>query len=287
VTEFTVRTALPEDSEVASAVLRAAFAEEHELFSEPATLTPGAFEVVLQTGHQVLVADTAGRVVGLVRLWDEDGMCWFDWLASAVPRAGRALLRAVEIGAQDRGIRLVRANIVEGGPLQDYFERFGYRPIARITAGGRSLVTVERRLPLLTVREQRRADADAIAEIAGVDPWPLRQENRSGWFVLSDGERVVGVISVKDGGAGLALFAEPVLLEEYRGRSLELWMIERATTYAETRGFHTADIAQSPALDALKRDLEDRRWFPEGKVYRKSLGDAPRTAIGDWSTEDD
>lgn len=282
-----IRTALPEDADAASAVLRAAFAPEHELFSEPATLTPGAFEVVLQTGHRVLVAHAGGQVVGVVRLWDDDGMGWFDWLASASPRAGRSLLRAVEIEAQDRGIRLVRTNIPEGGTLQDYFERFGYRPIARITAAGRTLVTVERRLPLLTVREQRRVDAEAIGEIAGIDPWPLQQENRSGWFVLADGERVVGVISVRDGGAGLALFAEPVLLAEYRGRSLELWMIERATTYAETRGFHTAEITQSPALEAQKRDLEDRRWFPEGKVYRKSLGDAPRTAIGDWSSEDD
>jgi predicted N-acetyltransferase YhbS len=286
-TNTIIRTALPEDAAAASAVLRAAFEGEHELFSEPATLTPGTFEVVLQTGHRVLVAEAGGQVVGVVRLWDEDGMGWFDWLASAAPWAGRALLRAVEIEAQDRGIRLVRANIPEGGALQDYFERFGYRPIARITAGGRTLVTVERRLPLLTVREQRRADADAIGEIAGIDPWPLAQENRGGWFVLSDGERVVGVISVRDGGSGLALLAEPVLLHEYRGRHLELWMIERATTYAETRGFHTAEIAQSPALNALKRDLEDRRWFPEAKLYRKSLGDAPRTAIGDWSTGDD
>ncbi len=285
-TGFTIRTALPEDAPAASAVLRAAFEGEHELFSEPATLTPGAFEVVLQTGHRILVAETAGQVAGVVRLWDEEGMGWLDWLASACPRAGRALLRAAEIGAQDRGIRLMRANIPEGGALQDYFERFGYRPIARIMAAGRTLVTVERRLPLLTVREQRRADAAAIGEIAGIDPWPLAQENRSGWFVLSDGERLAGVISVKDGGGGLALFAEPVLLDEYRGRQLELWMIERATTYAETRGFHTAEITRSPVLDALERDLEDRRWFPEGKNYRKSLGDAPRTAIGDWSSED-
>jgi hypothetical protein len=56
-------------------------------------------------------------------------------------------------------------------------------------------------------------------------------------------------------------------------------MIERSTTYAETRGFHTGELVASVVLDGLKRELEDRRWFREGAVYRKALGDRPRSVF--------
>jgi GNAT superfamily N-acetyltransferase len=276
---FSVRPALPEDARQAAEVLRAAFAGESELFPEPAGITPGGFEVTLQTGHRVLVAESGARIVGVVRLWDEEGIGWFDWLAAGVTGAGRALLRAVEVAMQDAGIRLLRAQAPADGAVADYLERLGYRTVGLGEVNGQAFVTVERRLPLLTVREQRRADADAIGEIAAIDPWPLAQENRSGWFVLSDGDRVVGVVWVKDAGGGVAMVSDPVLLPEYRGRGLELWMIERSTTYAETRGFHTGELVASAALDGLKRELEDRRWFREGAVYRKALGDRPRSVF--------
>lgn len=276
---FSVRPALPEDAAAAAVVLRAAFSIAAELFPEPPGITPGGFEVTLQTGHRVLVAESGGRIVGVVRLRDEDGIGWFDWLAASVTGAGRALLRAVEMAMQDAGIRLLRAQAPADGAVADYLERCGYRTVGLGEVNGQAFVTVERRLPLLTVREQRRVDADAIGEVAGIDPWQLAQENRSGWFVLSDGDRVVGVVWVKDAGGGVATVSEPVLLPAYRGRGLELWMIERSTTYAETRGFHTGELVASAALDELKRELEDRRWFREGTVYRKVLGDRPRSVF--------
>jgi hypothetical protein len=41
-------------------------------------------------------------------------------------------------------------------------------------------------------------------------------------------------------------------------------MLERAAFYAATNGFATAAVPASAALDRLQRDLEDRRWYPEG-----------------------
>jgi hypothetical protein len=46
-------------------------------------------------------------------------------------------------------------------------------------------------------------------------------------------------------------------------------MLERAGTYAETNGYHTAEAEAVPDLEPLKRDLEDRRWFREGDVWRR------------------
>ncbi len=260
----TVRDIEPGDAAAASAILRQAFAGE-----EIGRIDAAGVELLTQTGHALLVAERDGEVCGVVRMRDEDGIAWFDLLASNVAGAGRALVRAVEIRAQDSGLRLVRLKAPERRRLQERFMRWGYLPIAR---DGETLV-MEKRLPLLTVREQRRDDAEAIGQLAAIDPWPLAQEARPGWFVLADGERVVGVVWVRDAAAGVASISEPALADEYRGRSLELWMIERATVYAETRGFHTAELPASPQLDVRRRDLEDRRWFPEGRVYRKSLGD--------------
>lgn len=237
-------------------------------------MTAERFNVLLQTGSDVLIAAVAERVCGVVRRWDEDGIGWFDLLASALPGAGRALARVVEMTAQDRGFRLVRLHCPEG-PGADLFLRWGYVPIGRSTGDGPTVITMEKRLPLLTVREQRRSDAAAISAITGEDPWPYEQGARPGCFVLADGERVVGTVNVRDRGSGVAELTEPQVIDAYLGRGLELWMIDRATTYAETRAFHTATLATTPLLHRLKRDLEDRRWFPErpgdGAPFVKAL----------------
>lgn len=228
--------------------------------------------VLAQTGHRILVAERDSTIAGFVRWWDEEGVAWFDLLAAILPGVGRDLVRAVGRAAQDVGLRFARAVVPDDGIYPEYFGRLGYLPVARapLPDGSPGLV-VERRLPLLTVREQRRADAQAIGALTGEDPWVFEQGARPGWFVASDGDVVVGVISVRDAGAGTADVRPPVLDDAYRGRGLEVWMIERAGLYAETNGFHTARVQAVPTLDALRRDLEDRRWFhedtPEGPAY--------------------
>ena len=39
----------------------------------------------------------------------------------------------------------------------------------------------------------------------------------------------------------------------------------------EVIGFHTLELPATVELDAMQRDLEDRRWFREGGVYVKKL----------------
>ncbi|MGI8927201.1 MAG: hypothetical protein ACR2HN_11235 [Tepidiformaceae bacterium] len=272
---FVVRAALPEDAEAAAALLTRAFEGTQGWPEEARGLTADGFRVLLQTGSEFLVAEAAGALCGLVRRREEDGIGSFDLLASSRAGAGRALVRALEAAAQDRGFRLLRAESPDDGALPAMFQWWGYLPIGRRRHGEASLVMIEKRLPLLTVREQRRADAAAIAGITGEDPWPYEQGQRPGVFVLADGDRVVGVVTVRDAGAGSAEVANPVLLEEYLGRALELWMIERGVTYAATRGFVAAQIQGSDVLDGLRRELEDRRWFPEhpapGATYHRVL----------------
>jgi hypothetical protein len=76
--------------------------------------------------------------------------------------------------------------------------------------------------------------------------------------------------------SGRAEIAAPVLAEEYRGRNLELWMIDRASRYAETRGFHTASLPATDATNRLGRDLEDRYWHRDGAVYVRRFQDIAR-----------
>lgn len=232
--------------------------------------------VLAQTGSNVLVAACDGAIAGIVRWWtDDEGIAWFDLLASDRAGAGRTLVRAVGRSAQDAGLRVVRCAVPEDGPLDAYFGRMGYLPVGRRTADGASEFVLERRLPLLTVREQRRTDAAAIGAVTGDDPWVFEQGARPGWFVASDGDTVVGVVGVRDAAPGVAAITPPVLLPGYEGRSLEAWMIERAALYAETNGYHSATVAATPALRRLQRDLEDRRWFAEGDEFVRRRGDEP------------
>jgi hypothetical protein len=129
------------------------------------------------------------------------------------------------------------------------------------------VLLLEKRVPLLTVREQRRADAAAIGRLTGEDPWTFEQGARPGWFVASDGERVVGVISVRDAGAGAATISPPTLAASYGGRNLDLWMVDRSAYYAETNGYHTATLALTPETRVHERALEDRQWFRDGDHY--------------------
>jgi hypothetical protein len=231
---------------------------------------------LMQTGHAFLVAEREGTVAGAVRHRDEEGIGWFDMLASVEAGAGQALVAAVERLAQDGGLRLVRTRIPDVGILEDYFARRGYVGISRETGGdGQPELVVEKRVPLLTVREQRRSDAEAIEALTGEEAWLFEQMPRAGWFVASDGDRVVGAIAVKDGGEGLATVTEPALAAGYGRRGLEVWMVERAAYYAETNGYHSAELPLTEGTRPLERALEDRRWFVEGDRYvRRFVGRA-------------
>lgn len=224
--------------------------------------------VLLQTGNAFLAAyDESGALRGMVRFWDEDGTGWLDLLVSTAPGAGRALIRGVERLAQDHGIRFVRLAAPEASALPAVMQRWGYRPVGHREDDddGKAvrMLVHEKRLALLTVREQRRADAPAIGDLTGDDPWVYEQGARPGVFVAADGDNVVGFVSVRDTGSGLALITDPKLLEGYRSRGLELWMIERSATYAETNGYHTAHAVATPVLDGCRRELEDRLWHRE------------------------
>lgn len=230
----------------------------------------GQVERMTQTGHAFLVAESGGEPAGAVRFRDEEGIGWFDLLVADEVWAGTALVRAVERGAQDRGTRIVRCHCPDHAIFADYFSWLGYLPIGRnVNEAGDPELLLERRLPLLTVREQRRADAEAIGQLTGEDPWVFEQGARPGWFVAADGDRIVGVLQVADGGKGLARISVPLLKSSHRGRALELWMIDRAATYAETNGYHTAEVEADPSLEDVGKGLEDRYWTRDGRTWRR------------------
>ena len=243
-------------------------AEGEAFYADAGVSLPGLLALLLQTGSAFLAAyDGSGRLRAMVRHWDEDGTGWLDLLVSTEAGAGRALIRGVERLAQDHGIRFVRLAVPEASPLPPVVQRWGYRPVGHREddQAGKPLrmLVHEKRLALLTVREQRRADAPTIGELTGEDAWVYEQGGRPGVFVAADGDTVIGFVSVRDAGGGLAQISDPKLLETYRGRSLELWMIERSATYAETNGYHTAHVVASPVLDGYRRDFEDRFWHRE------------------------
>ena len=268
---FAVRPFRPDDAVAVDDLLAQAFAGfEEEFPGSGDALALGAARLA-QTGHRLLVAEDGHGPAGAVRWSDEEGVATLDLLASAATHAGRALVRAVERAAQDHGLRLLRARIPEGDTALDvYFSRLGYLPIAR-EMGDSPRLLLEKRLPLLTVREQRRSDAAAIAALTGEDPWPFEQGVRPGWFVLADGERVAGAVAVQDTRTGLARVTEPALADLYRSRGLEVWMLERAAIYAETGAFHTIEAPAGGALKKYERELEERRWFKDGDHYVKRL----------------
>lgn len=263
-TRFAIRVADSDDAPELAELLARAFDGPNACYPEPEPPSAADLAVRMQTGEAFLVAEADGRLAGGLRRSEEEGIAGFDLLASREVGAGRALVRAVEAGAQDGGLRLVRARLPDEPRLAGYFAALGYLPIGRANEEFRgeqiAILTVERRLPLLTVREQRRGDADAIAALADEDPWPFEQGTRPGWFVASDGDRVVGVIQSRDAGGGLAAIREPVLAAGYEGRGLDAWMVERAADYAGTHGSHTAQLPLTERTAPLRRLLEDRGW---------------------------
>lgn len=275
-TPFVVRDATPDDGAPVASLYRAAFAglAYAPADAERASIASG-FELMLQTGSAFLVASTGDRPSGAVRWWQEEGICWFDLLASVRPGAGRALTRAVDQRAQDLGLRLVRTRIPDVRRMADAFGRWGYLPVSRVRGEAHDTLELEKRVPLLTVREQRRSDAAAMAALANLDPWPFEQGARPGWFVLADGDRVSGVVSVRDLKGGAAEIATPVLAPGYDRRGLDLWMLERAATWASTNGYHTISTLATDGLRTRERDLEDRRWFREGDYYVKQSESRP------------
>lgn len=275
-TSLAVRDATPDDSAAIAALYRSAFSGLPYAQSEAAQASqPGGFELMLQTGSAFLVALSGDAPCGAVRWWQDEGICWYDLLASLRPGAGRALTRAVDQRAQDLGLRLVRTRIPDVRRMADAFGRWGYLPVSRVRGEAFDTLELEKRVPLLTVREQRRSDAAAMAELANLDPWPFEQGTRPGWFVLADGDRVAGVVSVRDLKGGAAEIATPVLANGYEGRALEIWMLERAATWASTNGYHSLSTLANDAFRARERDLEDRRWFRDGDRFVKQAEARP------------
>ena len=276
---FAIRAADADDAPELAALLARAFARSNACYPEPLPPSAEALALRMQTGDAFLLAERGGRVAAAARRRSAgEGIAGFDLLASRAAGAGRALVRAVEARAQDGGLRLVRAHLPDEPRLADYFAALGYLPVGRTHEEFRgeplAVLTVERRLPLLTVREQRRGDAGAIAALAGEDPWPFEQGPRPGWFVAADGDRVVGVIQARDAGGGLAAIREPVLAAGYEGRGLDAWMVERAAHYAGTHGAHTAELPLTERTAPLRRRLEERGWDMErgSDRYLRRLG---------------
>lgn len=264
-----------EDAPAAAHLLASAFSGFEDDYPGAAEALARGPELLAQTGARLLIAaGPADHVVGIVRWSHEEGIGSFDLLCAASPGGGRLLVRAVERAAQDAGIRLLRCQVPASHTLlADYLSRLGYHTISR-TGGPAPLLTLERRLPLLTVREQRRSDAEDIAALTGQDPWPFEQGHRAGWFVLADGERVAGAITLRTSPDGRATLTPPWLRDEYRGRGLEIWMAERALTYAATNGMLAVTLAVTPDLEPYERDFEDRRWFRHGDTFTRDLDDA-------------
>ncbi|MGE3073532.1 MAG: hypothetical protein AB7N24_05515 [Dehalococcoidia bacterium] len=245
--------------------------------------TPAKIEIMIQTGNAFLVATDGRQLLGAVRFHDDEGIGWFDLLVSGRPWAGAELVRAVQRRCQDRGIRLVRVRCRDERMLEDYFGRLGYLPIGRsLDEVGHPQLLLERRLPLLTVREQRRADAKAIGELTGEDHWVFEQGARPGAFVASDGDTVIGFIQVADAGGGIAAFTVPRLEPAHRGRNIEVWMVSRASTYAETNGFHTAEMPADPSLDEVRKGLEDAFWLREHDRWRRIFFTPKSSEDDDW-----
>jgi len=261
--DFHVRKAAADDVPAIARVLNHVLSRRTDCDWAFSAVDEQSLAVLTQTGYNMLVATWRGHVVGIVRTWDEEGIGWFDMLASSRTGAGMALLRAVEQSAQDAGLRLARLRVPDGSSFADAFQRWGYLPVSHVAAGSSRFLVMEKRLPLLTIREQRREDAEAIARLSGRDPWFFEQARRPGWFVVADGDRVAGIISVREADSGVAGVEPPVLLSEYQGRRLELWMIARAAMHAETKGFHTATLPATEDLRPFERDLEDAQWHRE------------------------
>lgn len=274
VLDLSVRPFRVEDAPDVARLLATAFGGFEDEFPGAKEALARGPELLAQTGARLLVA--AGpeeRAIGVVRWTDEEGIGTFDLLCGSRPGSGRLLVRAVERAAQDAGIRFLRCAIpVRQVVLEDYFARLGYRAVSR-TGGSAPLLTIERRLPLLTVREQRRSDAEAIAALTGEDPWPFEQGHRPGWFVLADGERVAGAVTLRTARDGRATLTPPWLAAGYRGRGLELWMAERALSYAATNGMLSVSLAVTPELEPYERSFEDRRWFRKNDVFVRDLND--------------
>lgn len=265
---FSIRLARPHDAEPIAAI----YAGLREALPDAPT-TPQAFETLIQTGNTFLVAETADGAAGAIRLRDSEGIAWFDLLAASVVGAGPALLRVAEQTAQDRGLRLARMEVAEDSRLPSAFGWFGYLPVSRKGEEGRRVLVLEKRLPLLTVREQRRSDAAEIARLTGEDPWPFEQGARPGWFVLADGSRIAGAVAVRVGRDGQAAATGPWLDRAYRGRQLEAWMLERGATFAATNGAWRLSAEPSPELDAQGRTLEGFRWERTPEGWQKQLGE--------------
>jgi hypothetical protein len=54
-------------------------------------------------------------------------------------------------------------------------------------------------------------------------------------------------------------------------------MLDRAAAYAETNGYHTAEVESDSSLEDVRKGLEDRYWIRDGAVWRRVFF-TPKTA---------
>ncbi len=221
---------------------------------------PRQLALLLQTGAEMLVAEDGRGLAGTVRWWREEGVAWFDLLASVRPGAGRALVRAVERLAKEIGLRVSRAAVLEGTRAERAFLFWGYHPVQRRQEQGRSFLVMERRLPLLTVREARREDADVLSQLTGRDSWFFATMRPPGWYVAADGDTIVGVCWVERGSGSTWSVGGLVVLPEHEGRGLEAWLLEWAAFFAATHGAEYLRAPRSPLLERHAPELEAHGW---------------------------
>lgn len=272
---FLVRGASSEDASALAELIRKAFGDLLEAYPAAAEAADaGRLALLLQTGAKMLVAEDDRGAAGTVRWWREEGVAWFDLLASRRPFAGRTLVRAVERLARDLGLRLCRAAVLEGSRAERAFSFWGYFPVQRRQERGRSFLVMERRLPLLTVREARREDAEVLSRLTGRDPWFFATMRPPGWYVAADGDAVVGVCWVERGGTEWSV-GDLIVLPEHEGRGLEAWLLEWAAFYAATHGAERLRVQRSPLLERHAPELEARGWRPEADAFLRDLIASP------------
>ena len=92
---------------------------------------------------------------------------------------------------------------------------------------------------------------------------------RPGVFIAADGDRVVGVINVRDGKGGLALISEPALVEDYRPDATISYLspqIEEILGYPieawEQQGFWLGVIHPDDRVVVRDDRLRDHRGAP-------------------------
>ena len=129
---FTIRSADTDDAPALAALYSNTPGMPYPAGTSEVATAAGAARM-MQTGNSFLVAEFDDVVMGATRHGDDEGIAWLDLLVSKAPFAGAALLGAVEMSAQDRGLRLVHTAVPNGTRVDLFFNRHGYVGFSRET----------------------------------------------------------------------------------------------------------------------------------------------------------